>query len=493
MTPPTMTPTQAVALRGRLGGVVTLGGIVTLLAYAVLLAFADLTYPFGIAMACGLLVTALRFGAYRAHGIVADETGLRDLASGTSIPWPAVTELRFELVPVGDVKLRVANVAGGGKTITFGDLEGRQVAGRTVVDVAEPGLLLAVIADRTGSIDVFPSAWKKGPAQPPAEFVETPAVMAAPKARGRLEGAGLLALLFKLGPKLGKILLALVKTIKPGAALITIAAYSLIFSWQFAIALVAMVLVHECGHVYAMWRSGVSVKGIYFVPFFGGLAMAEGQAASRKESAYIAINGPVWGAAFALACAGAYFASGSSWTFIGVMAAWGALLNLFNLLPILPLDGGRILSNIAQSAAGAIGTLMILGSLLLGGILAYFAQLELLVLMVLLGSFEFGSHLMGVTVRRTGQLLRRELGTDEYEHFTALVTPVQKGQAAEQRRQRRAGRFSAAQQEAAQRPMNRQTTLLSVGGYVALTALLLSLLFLMSDLPGGGAPLRLLE
>ena len=163
----------------------------------------------------------------------------------------------------------------------------------------------------------------------------------APGRRGRTGWLGLGFLGLKLGPKVGKIALA-------GAS---VAAYSTLFTWQFALILVAAIFIHEMGHVASMRRCGMPVKGIYLLPFVGGVAVGRADAENRLSEAQnyeIAMMGPVFGLASVLPLLAAYGLTGAD--FWGAAAAMIALVNLFNLLPIFPLDGGRVLRALFASA-----------------------------------------------------------------------------------------------------------------------------------------------
>jgi Zn-dependent protease len=126
--------------------------------------------------------------------------------------------------------------------------------------------------------------------------------------------------------------------------LVSVWFYALFFGWPFALIFTLLILVHECGHAVCMRALGVPASLPYFIPGFGALIAMKGRPASVLEEAYIALAGPFVGALGALACY-AYAASTGS-AFWYALAYTGFLLNLFNLLPVPPLDGGR--------AAGAI-------------------------------------------------------------------------------------------------------------------------------------------
>nr|WP_242468712.1 site-2 protease family protein [Rhodovibrio salinarum] len=177
-------------------------------------------------------------------------------------------------------------------------------------------------------------------AGPPDPHDEQPQPAKA-RRRGRTGWLGLGFLGLKLGPKVTKLALA-------GAS---VAAYSTLFSWQFALLLVAAIFIHELGHVWSMRRCGMPVKGIYLLPFVGGVAVGQADAENRLSEAQnyeIAMMGPVFGLASVAPLLAAYGATGSD--FWGASAAMVALVNLFNLLPIFPLDGGRVLRALFASA-----------------------------------------------------------------------------------------------------------------------------------------------
>jgi Zn-dependent protease len=158
---------------------------------------------------------------------------------------------------------------------------------------------------------------------------------------------GLWMLLLKLGGKFIPLLLKglglLVKT-KGGLAALSFAGWSVVSTWQFAVVLMAAVGIHEAGHVWAMRRCGIPTKGFYFLPFIGGAAVPDRAWHTQREHLYVALMGPVWGTLVALPLMCAYLLTGDAlWAGI---AAWVGALNLINLLPIYPLDGGRVLHSV---------------------------------------------------------------------------------------------------------------------------------------------------
>ena len=118
-----------------------------------------------------------------------------------------------------------------------------------------------------------------------------------------------------------------------------------------------LLIVHESGHVWAMKKSGMKTKGIYFIPLLGGMAVTDEMFPDRKTEAFVAIMGPIWGLALSVMALGLWYLSG--WPHFAVAAAWMATVNLFNLLPINPLDGGRILKSITFSVSSYLGIIFL--------------------------------------------------------------------------------------------------------------------------------------
>jgi Zn-dependent protease len=168
------------------------------------------------------------------------------------------------------------------------------------------------------------------------------------KRRYRIWG-GLGLLLLSFGTKL-KALVPLLKFGKFGGTFISMAvsvgAYALLYPWEVALGLVAMMFIHEMGHVWAAKSKGLEVTAPAFIPFLGALIMMKKQPRDAATEAYIAYGGPLIGTLGALACYG--LGVGLEKKVWIVIAFIGFVLNLFNLLPIHPLDGGRIVVAITR-------------------------------------------------------------------------------------------------------------------------------------------------
>ena len=176
------------------------------------------------------------------------------------------------------------------------------------------------------------------------------------------------------------------KVIKVLFAAGSLAAYAWLFSIEFAIALILCLVFHEYGHIRAMKYFGLKTKGIYLIPFVGGLAMSDDKINTRWQDVVISIMGPFFGLALSLACLIGYWLTDLE--ILAGLAVFNALLNLFNLLPVLPLDGGHILKSIAFSVNSKIGLAACAAGAVLGVFVSYYFGLALLGFLLLIGSVE---------------------------------------------------------------------------------------------------------
>ncbi|WP_440054863.1 site-2 protease family protein [Pseudoalteromonas sp. T1lg65] len=208
----------------------------------------------------------------------------------------------------------------------------------------------------------------------PTQWVNTP--ISEPQERKSL--LGIAALAFKLFKS--------TKVIKAVLAGASVAGYAWLFSWQFALMLVTCLVVHEYGHVRAMQYFRIKTKGIYLIPFVGGLAMSDDKITTRWQDVVISLMGPAFGLITSVLGLVLYYATEME-IFAGV-AVISALLNLFNLLPILPLDGGHVLKSISFSMRSWVGLLACVAGVLFGLWLSYSFGLMLLVFFLAVGSLE---------------------------------------------------------------------------------------------------------
>ncbi len=127
--------------------------------------------------------------------------------------------------------------------------------------------------------------------------------------------------------------------------LVSVAAYALIWGWPFAAGFVGLLFLHEMGHYIQLRREGVRPSGMLFIPFLGAVVGARSMGGSALAEARVGLAGPVLGSLAAAGVAVAGFALDSD--FLKALAFVGFFLNLFNLVPVVPLDGGRAMAAMA--------------------------------------------------------------------------------------------------------------------------------------------------
>jgi Zn-dependent protease len=162
--------------------------------------------------------------------------------------------------------------------------------------------------------------------------------------------------------------------------LFSIGAYAWLWGWKFGIGVVLMLLVHELGHVFAFTQMGIRVSLPTFVPFLGAYVKPKDEVHSVWQEGMAAIAGPVFGGLAAGACW--WYADHTGSGLAMALAFFGFFLQLLNLVPMLPFDGGRVAGAIHPALwivglAGLLGleiwrpTPIIPIFLLLGGYEAY--------------------------------------------------------------------------------------------------------------------------
>jgi Zn-dependent protease len=139
------------------------------------------------------------------------------------------------------------------------------------------------------------------------------------------------------------LLLPKIKVLSTSATmLVSIAAYSLIWGWAFAAGFVVLLLVHEMGHVIQLRREGIEASAPMFIPFMGAFVAAKSMGDDAGAEARVGLAGPVLGSIACLVPLAIWQATGNEYW--QALAFVGFFLNLFNLLPVLPLDGGRAMA-----------------------------------------------------------------------------------------------------------------------------------------------------
>lgn len=467
-----------------------------------------LDVPLLLAAIFGAAAAAVALAARQASGLrlVADDQGVRVLGRDRPLAasWSSL-RLGFGMSAREDGAVqRYAIVADpAGSSFAFADAAGappsRPVIGADgrpveVVDLRDAALLLGLLVQRVPAWNVLPEWLQVGAAEAaPAGALAPEGALPAPAPRSAADRAsrvGMWGLLAKLGSKLlgaaGKVGTGAAKAAKTanlGWAAASVATYGILFSWQFALAIMLQLFVHEYGHVHAMRRTGMKVRGMYFIPFLGALAVTEDSFTSRRQQVYVALSGPIWGSALALLPAAAFL-----WTrepIWAAVAAWWALINLFNLLPIAPLDGGRVMQAFAFSYSSSLGLAISVLGLAAAVALGAAFGFSLIYLVAALGAMELVAESQARAGARALRLLPEpaRFGTFHWAYLRAVLGPPPGGPA-EAQFLRNLERQQAAARAAPLRPRELAAWGL---GYAALAAGLLALVWLMRAMPGADA------
>ncbi|GAC1480716.1 MAG: hypothetical protein PVSMB9_05610 [Candidatus Dormibacteria bacterium] len=182
-------------------------------------------------------------------------------------------------------------------------------------------------------------------------------IPAQPSGSNRRNGglaAGALAFLGLIAGKLQFVIFALLKfkglaftIISTG---VTALLYAQLFGWAFGIGIVLLILVHESGHVVVARVMGLPVTLPVMIPFLGAFVSMKQQPRNVAQESVMAIGGPIVGSIAAGLCYLGYLAmpNSSTGSLLRALAYFGFLINLFNLVPVTPLDGGRVLSLLSK-------------------------------------------------------------------------------------------------------------------------------------------------
>jgi Zn-dependent protease len=169
--------------------------------------------------------------------------------------------------------------------------------------------------------------------------------------------------------------------------LISLWFYARFFGWQFAVGFLLLLFIHEMGHLIAARMVGLKVSLPVFIPFMGAVILLKDMPPNAWIEAIVGIGGPLLGSAGALAVTGCYYFTGNH-LFLA-LGYTGFFLNLFNLVPIIPLDGGRIVSAISPWL-WVVGLVIIVPYLILRSSVGGFLNsgISFVILLIVLSSFR---------------------------------------------------------------------------------------------------------
>jgi Zn-dependent protease len=196
-------------------------------------------------------------------------------------------------------------------------------------------------------VDAARGFWEQSLPLLPPESVQYRSIAAhienlktAPKPSGQWKGAaGIGSTLLLLLTKGKFLLLGLTKLSTLLSMLAFAGVYWALYGWSFAIGMVVSIYIHEMGHVLTLREFGIPASAPMFIPGFGAFIRLKQLHITPIQDSRVGLAGPIYGlAAACIALAGGYITGVKAWDAI---AHFGAVINLFNLVPVWQLDGGR--------------------------------------------------------------------------------------------------------------------------------------------------------
>lgn len=176
-------------------------------------------------------------------------------------------------------------------------------------------------------------------------------------------------------------------------------------NWMFLLVITAIILFHELGHFTAMKIFKYNDLGIFFIPLLGAYVSGTKQEVSQKQSAIILLAGPVPGIVLGigLLLVNEYYSIDYFWNVSADAVAKAMIfLNLLNLLPVYPLDGGQLLHRLFLEDNNIIGKIFVLASA------------------ALLTWFAFGSGFY-ILLLFPFMMISRMMGDIQHERLTAKI------------------------------------------------------------------------
>jgi len=197
----------------------------------------------------------------------------------------------------------------------------------------------------------------------------------------KISSQGILGWLIAGGIAVAKFGFLALKSLKTSLSmLLMIWTYSWLFGWPFAAGFVVLIFVHEMGHVIAAKWLGMPVTAPIFIPFVGAYITMKQNPRDAWTEALMAYGGPLAGCIGSWICWYAALQFHQHW--LMAVASASFVINLFNMIPVPPLDGGRICAAVSP-------WFWFIGLLLLGAAVFYFHAISsvFIIIIVLIVAF----------------------------------------------------------------------------------------------------------
>src|SRR5258708_7409264 len=294
---------------------------------------------------------------------------------------------------------------------------------------------------------------------------------------------GLYGLVAKVVSKLWTIIPKLLKGtkfIKFGLLAVSLGSYAYLYTWKFAILIIVSLWWHESFHLLGAKHMGIKTKGMYFIPLLGAVAVTEGNVKSYGQWSYVAVMGPIGGTILALACCGLYYITGIP--MIAAAAGFMAFLNLFNLFPVTPLDGGQIMRAIAFSIHKNFGFVFLVLSLIVGTVVMFKLHIGLFAFLIVIGAID-----LIVEFYRRRSIIRMHNAYMESSAEYSKYLNYQHSKIMQEWATARKEKYIIKAKEilgSVPISMNKYQIIASVASYTLTAAILIAIVKLMSHIPG---------
>lgn len=189
---------------------------------------------------------------------------------------------------------------------------------------------------------------------------------------------------------------------------ISILGYGYAYGWVFGIGLVILIFIHEMGHYMAAKYEKLDVSAPIFIPFVGAAIAMKKQPTNALVEAKVAVGGPLLGSIAVILTLLLFIMTNN--TLFLVFTYVGAIINLFNLIPVLPLDGGRIVKAIT------VAFWMIGYPIILVFLIYYKSWLALAI--IILGGFEVHTYFQK---RKKMKLIKQSLSQIPKDVFDEVI------------------------------------------------------------------------
>ena len=231
--------------------------------------------------------------------------------------------------------------------MTEDEMQSRLLSGRTADGSSRP----EPAPEQTPPSPAFSPYYAQTPPSPEYAFAKPPSLLQRWKAKGGVLG-GIASFLLLIAKVAAPVLSLLAKfkflafglklLLGSGSMLLSMWVWGLIYGWKFGVGIVLLIFIHECGHAIAAKMRGIPTGIMVFVPLMGAFVTTGRYGKSIVEDAFIGIMGPVFGTLAGLGCLLLYAVTPGHSPFWLALAQVNFFMNLFNLAPTPPLDGGWI-------------------------------------------------------------------------------------------------------------------------------------------------------